>query len=79
MINECGAAGKMRIGRRNLRTRRESAPVPLCLQTLQEPSWDENRAPVIGSLSYGTTQCDDVDFSRDQQPIRENINFQPEM
>jgi hypothetical protein len=32
MISQCGAAGKMRIGRRNKQTRRKPAPMPLCPQ-----------------------------------------------
>jgi hypothetical protein len=51
MINdECGAAGGMRIGRRNGSTRRKPAPVPFCPPQIPlDLTWARTRAAAVGS------------------------------
>jgi hypothetical protein len=60
IVNECGAFGWMRIGKRNGSTRRKPVPVPLCPpQIPNDLTRDRTRAAIVGSLfqSYGLWLC----------------------
>jgi hypothetical protein len=59
--DDCGAIGRMRIGRGNRRTRRKSAPVPF-VQHKAHMTWARTRAAAVGSLSYGTARSDTKKF-----------------
>jgi hypothetical protein len=48
--DECGAVGRIRIGKGNQSTRRKFDPVPFCPpQMLHVPTWARTRAAAVGS------------------------------
>jgi hypothetical protein len=55
MINECGPDGGMKIGRRNLSTWRNPAPVPPSPpQIPHDLTWDQTQTTTVGSQRQTT-------------------------